>query len=144
MHKVCKKQVKMWLNLQKLNLTKLNNLRFLLLYNPLQDQNDALPPPEARGKGAAVIKTTADLPFILGKGHQRKLRVNMTAELVNHFIICCKIRHLLEAEGMRIAPLEVAKYYSHEKMIPDICYLKIWCIKQHFCALTKKIYKQKE
>ena len=34
--------------------------------------------------------------------------------------ICCKIRHLLEAEGMRIAPLEVAKYYSHEKMIPEI------------------------
>ena len=34
--------------------------------------------------------------------------------------ICCKIRHLLEAEGMRIAPLEVAKYYSHEKMIPEV------------------------
>lgn len=34
--------------------------------------------------------------------------------------ICCKIRHLLEAEGMRIAPLEVAKYFSHEKMIPEV------------------------
>ena len=34
--------------------------------------------------------------------------------------ICCKIRHLLEAEGMRIAPLSVAKYYSHEKMIPEV------------------------
>lgn len=34
--------------------------------------------------------------------------------------ICCKIRHLLEAEGMRIAPLEVAKHYSHEKMIPEV------------------------
>lgn len=34
--------------------------------------------------------------------------------------ICCKIRHLLEAEGMRIAPLEVAKYYSHEQMIPEV------------------------
>ena len=34
--------------------------------------------------------------------------------------ICCKIRHLLEAEGMRIAPLEVAKYYAHEKMIPEV------------------------
>ncbi len=34
--------------------------------------------------------------------------------------ICCKIRHLLEAQGMRIAPIEVAKYYSHEKMIPEI------------------------
>ncbi|MCR4762373.1 MAG: hypothetical protein K5696_02485 [Lachnospiraceae bacterium] len=34
--------------------------------------------------------------------------------------ICCKIRHLLEAEGMRIAPLEVAKYFSHEHMIPEV------------------------
>lgn len=34
--------------------------------------------------------------------------------------ICCKIRHLLEAEGMQIAPLEVAKYYSHEQMIPEV------------------------
>ncbi len=34
--------------------------------------------------------------------------------------ICCKIRHLLEAEGMRIAPLDVAKYYSHEHMIPEV------------------------
>ncbi len=34
--------------------------------------------------------------------------------------ICCKIRHLLEAEGMKIAPIEVAKYYAHEKMIPEV------------------------
>lgn len=34
--------------------------------------------------------------------------------------ICCKIRHLLEAEGMCIAPLDVAKYYSHEQMIPEV------------------------
>ena len=34
--------------------------------------------------------------------------------------ICCKIKHLLEAEGMRIAPLEVAKYFGHEAMIPEI------------------------
>lgn len=34
--------------------------------------------------------------------------------------LCCKIRHLLEAEGMKIAPLETAKYYSHEKMIPEV------------------------
>lgn len=34
--------------------------------------------------------------------------------------ICCKIRHLLEAEGMKIAPLEVAKYFGHENMIPEI------------------------
>ncbi|MDD2970513.1 MAG: DUF5672 family protein [Lachnospiraceae bacterium] len=34
--------------------------------------------------------------------------------------ICCKIRHLLEAEGMRIAPIQVAKYFGHENMIPEI------------------------
>lgn len=34
--------------------------------------------------------------------------------------ICCKIRHLLEAEGMKIAPLEVAKYFGHEHMIPEV------------------------
>ncbi len=33
--------------------------------------------------------------------------------------ICCKIKHLLEAEGMKIAPLEVAKYFGHEHMIPE-------------------------
>ena len=34
--------------------------------------------------------------------------------------ICCKIKHILEAEGMQIAPLEVAKYFGHEHMIPEI------------------------
>ena len=33
--------------------------------------------------------------------------------------ICCRIRHLLEAEGMKIAPLEVAKYFGHENMLPE-------------------------
>lgn len=34
--------------------------------------------------------------------------------------ICVKNKHLFEAAGMKIAPLEVAKYYSHETMIPEI------------------------
>ena len=34
--------------------------------------------------------------------------------------LCCKIRHLLEAEGMRIAPLSVARYFAHEHMIPEV------------------------
>ena len=33
--------------------------------------------------------------------------------------ICCKIRHLLEAEGMKIAPLELAVHFGHENMIPE-------------------------
>ena len=34
--------------------------------------------------------------------------------------ICCKIRHLLEAEGMQIAPLELAVHFGHENMIPEV------------------------
>ena len=34
--------------------------------------------------------------------------------------ICCKNRHLFEAAGMRYAPLEVAKYFGHESMIPEV------------------------
>lgn len=34
--------------------------------------------------------------------------------------ICCKNRHLFEAEGMRYAPIEVAKYFGHESMIPEV------------------------
>lgn len=34
--------------------------------------------------------------------------------------LCVKNRHLVEAAGMKIAPLDVAKYYSHEHMIPEI------------------------
>ncbi len=34
--------------------------------------------------------------------------------------ICCKNRHLFEAAGMKYAPLEVAKYFGHESMIPEV------------------------
>ena len=34
--------------------------------------------------------------------------------------ICAKNRHLYEAQGMKFSPLEVAKYFSHERMIPEI------------------------
>lgn len=33
--------------------------------------------------------------------------------------ICCEMRHLFEAAGMTYAPLEVAKYFGHEHMIPE-------------------------
>lgn len=41
--------------------------------------------------------------------------------------LCCKIRHLIEAAGMRIAPLDVAKYFSHEHMIPEIAGITPFC-----------------
>jgi len=34
--------------------------------------------------------------------------------------LCCTNRHLLEANGVRYAPIEVAKYFAHECMIPEI------------------------
>ena len=34
--------------------------------------------------------------------------------------LCVKNRHLVEAAGMKVAPLEVAKYFAHESMIPEI------------------------
>ena len=34
--------------------------------------------------------------------------------------LCCKSKLLLEKYGVKYAPLEVAKYFSHETMIPEI------------------------
>jgi glycosyltransferase involved in cell wall biosynthesis len=34
--------------------------------------------------------------------------------------LCCTNRHILEANGVRYAPIEVAKYFAHECMIPEI------------------------
>ena len=34
--------------------------------------------------------------------------------------LCVKNKHLVEQAGMKIAPLEVAKYFGHENMIPEI------------------------
>ena len=38
--------------------------------------------------------------------------------------ICVKNKHIFEANGMQIAPLEVAKYFSHEAMIPEVRNIK--------------------
>lgn len=34
--------------------------------------------------------------------------------------LCCDNKHKIEAAGLKIAPIEVAKYFSHEQMIPEI------------------------
>lgn len=34
--------------------------------------------------------------------------------------LCCNVRHILQAHGIKYAPLEVAKYFSHESMIPEV------------------------
>ncbi len=34
--------------------------------------------------------------------------------------LCCRNRHRIEAAGMKIAPVEVAKYFSHEHPVPEV------------------------
>lgn len=34
--------------------------------------------------------------------------------------LCCKYKNVIEDAGMRFAPIEVAKYFGHEHMIPEI------------------------
>jgi hypothetical protein len=34
--------------------------------------------------------------------------------------LCCKNRHILENNDCKIAPIDVAKYFAHESMIPEI------------------------
>lgn len=34
--------------------------------------------------------------------------------------ICCRNKHRLEEAGMRIAPVEVAKYFGHEHPVPEV------------------------
>ena len=70
-------------------------------------------------------------PFFLPKGiryaHTSKLtkEANLPFEpdhgsLNEDGFLCVKNHHLIEAAGMKIAPLEVAKYFAHETMIPEI------------------------
>lgn len=34
--------------------------------------------------------------------------------------LCCKYKNVIEDAGMKFAPIEVAKYFGHEHMIPEI------------------------
>ena len=38
--------------------------------------------------------------------------------------ICVKNRHIYESNDMKFAPLEVAKYFAHEAMIPEVRNIK--------------------
>ncbi|MBE5835578.1 MAG: hypothetical protein E7309_13165 [Butyrivibrio sp.] len=52
--------------------------------------------------------------------------------------ICCKIKHILEKEGMKIAPLEVAVYFGHEHMIPEVQGITPFCF--HKWDGTNSVY----
>jgi glycosyltransferase involved in cell wall biosynthesis len=53
------------------------------------------------------------------------IRLNMPWEPFHGYwnedgFICAKNKHIYEAEGMKFAPLDVAKYFSHEAMISEV------------------------
>ena len=52
--------------------------------------------------------------------------------------ICVKNKHIYEANGMKFATLEVAKYFSHEAMIPEVCNIKPFMF--HKWAGSNQIY----
>ncbi|MBC7490152.1 MAG: glycosyltransferase family 2 protein [Glaciimonas sp.] len=52
--------------------------------------------------------------------------------------ICVKNKHIYESHGMRFAPLEVAKYFSHETMIPEVRDIKPFVF--HKWAGSNSIY----
>ncbi len=52
--------------------------------------------------------------------------------------ICVKNKHIFEANGMRFAPLEVAKYFSHEAMIPEVRGIKPFVF--HKWAGSNRVY----
>ncbi len=52
--------------------------------------------------------------------------------------LCVKNRHLLIENGIKFAPLEIAKYFSHEVMIPELKNIKPFAF--HKWAGTNKAY----
>jgi hypothetical protein len=46
--------------------------------------------------------------------------------------ICVNYRHVYKEHGMRFANLDVAKYFSHETMIPEIQGIKPFAFHRHF------------
>lgn len=47
-------------------------------------------------------------------------KIEKEDEYNEDIFLCCKYRKEIEAAGMRFAPIEVAKYFGHEHMIPEI------------------------
>ncbi len=71
------------------------------------------------------------------------IRLNMPWEPFHGYwnedgFICAKNKHIYEAEGMKFAPLDVAKYFSHEAMIPEVKAIKPFAF--HKWAGSNRIY----
>ncbi|MDP1864008.1 MAG: DUF5672 family protein [Thiobacillus sp.] len=52
--------------------------------------------------------------------------------------ICVKNKHIFEANGMRFAPFEIAKHFSHEVMIPELRDIKPFAF--HKWAGSNRVY----
>jgi glycosyltransferase involved in cell wall biosynthesis len=71
------------------------------------------------------------------------IRLNMPWEPFHGYwnedgFICVKNKHIYEANGMKFATLDVAKYFSHEAMIPEVKGIKPFVF--HKWAGSNKIY----
>ena len=53
--------------------------------------------------------------------------------------LCCKNKRILESNGIRFADINVAKYFSHENMIPEIKGIKPFAFHKYFGS--NKVYK---
>ena len=54
-------------------------------------------------------------------------------ELYNEdLFICVKSKHIFESDGMQFAPLETAKYFAHEAVIPEIKSIRPFAFHDYF------------
>ena len=49
-----------------------------------------------------------------------KWKKNAEGDYNEDTFLCCQYKNVLEEAGMKFAPIEVAKYFGHEHMIPEI------------------------
>ena len=72
-------------------------------------------------------KRLLDYPAQAGIPWDGYTTVNGDFEYNEDIFICCKIRSRLEEAGMKFAPLDVAKHFSHEHPIPENAGITPFC-----------------
>lgn len=56
---------------------------------------------------------------------------NITCEKNEDTYICCNYRHIFEKNGICYAPLDVAKYFAHERNIPEVRGIKAFAFHKY-------------
>ena len=64
-------------------------------------------------------KISIDSPAFPRTNATRMFIFGLVSSVRSAGFLCCKIRHLLTEQGMSVAPIEVARYYAHERMLPE-------------------------